>query len=83
MVDKGSDMTRGGGSVPDSPITTWRDLMLRMQQLGRQHQCAVMTVTIVVEHGEPAHWQEPEVTSIEPSRLAHAFVARLKREVEP
>ena len=65
----------------DAPtVTTWRDLMLRMQQLGRRHQCAVMTVTIVVEHGEPVHWQEPEIAAIEPGRLAHAFVARLRGE---
>ena len=62
----------------DITITKWRDVMLRMQQAGRRHPCAVITLTVIVEHGEPVHWSAPDVHQIEPQAAAHAFLEMLR-----
>lgn len=69
-------------TIPQNPssVSCWRDVMLSMQRVTSRISCGVVTITVMVEHGEPAHWEEPTVTRVEPGRLAHTFLERLKGE---
>ena len=67
--------------TPTSQLFSWRDVMLRMQQASRGKRCALVSVQVWVEHGEPVQWEEPQVSSIEPSSAAQSFMRRLRAYV--
>ena len=56
---------------------TWTDVLQRLRGVGDDVPtgCAArVTLTMLVCHGEPVQWFEPQVERLEPRRAARQFV---------
>ena len=72
--------------MPSAIMTTireWRDVLLRLQQIGRNDQGAsILEIRVLTIRGQPVCWFKPEKKNIEPASIAGAFCDALSEEIE-